>query len=179
MRAVPAVLEFAARRDRGLLKARLVSAFFHGEKRERIFEFGRRFAAGVAARGCRPAALRALAEHRVDETYLVLLSASPDIYVRAVGAALGFSRVVSSEIEFVGERLTGRLATANRRGEEKLRCVQALRAEFPQARFMAYGNAQSDIAHLKSCDEGVFVNGRGGARRSAAAAGLRTQEWQD
>jgi phosphoserine phosphatase len=42
----------------------------------------------------------------------------------------------------------------------------------------AYGNAASDIAHLKLVEHGVLVNGSAAARREAARAQITCTEWR-
>ena len=121
--------------------------------------------------------MQAIAAHRAAGDYLVLLSASPDLYVPAIGAALSFALTICTGVEWRADRLTGALATANRRGAEKARCVAALRAEHPQLPIVAYGNAASDVEHLALADRGVLVNGSPRARRAAARAGLVRVRW--
>ena len=108
---------------------------------------------------------------------LVLLSASPDLYVPRVGAVLNAARVICTQVRFEGDRLDGQLLTANRRGEEKRRVLEQLRGEFPQSRFAAYGNADSDLAHLACSDEPLLVNASAAARREAARLGIKTADW--
>src|SRR2546421_8145211 len=48
---------------------------------------------------------------------LALLSASPDVYVPAIAAALGFAEVLCTGVEWNGDRLVGRLTTPNRSEE--------------------------------------------------------------
>ena len=43
---------------------------------------------------------------------------------------LRFERTVCTGIRWDGERLDGALRTANRRGEEKVRCLERLREEY-------------------------------------------------
>jgi len=66
--------------------------------------------------------------HRRQGHLLVLVSASPEFYVRAVGSELGVDGVVATRLEVDDDgRLTGHYAGRNCRGEEKLeRLVQWL-----------------------------------------------------
>jgi phosphatidylglycerophosphatase C len=108
----------------------------------------------------------------------VLMSASPDLYVPAIGKRLGFALTVCSGVRWDGDVLDGRLEGPNCRDEEKLRRLQALRREFPGARFLAYGNTGADLPHLFAADEGVFVNGHGHALQEARTRGLRIVRWK-
>ncbi len=107
----------------------------------------------------RPLALAVLEAHRAAGDHLVLLSASPDLYVPRIGQMLGFERTLCTELEWQGDRLDGRLKTPNRRGEEKLHCLAWLREQYPGSPVIAYGNSASDLDHLRQADRALLVNG--------------------
>lgn len=177
-RLAPALAAYALSRDRGRLKSKVIRAFMGGDSRDSIDAWAERFARSLAARGMfRPAALAALDGHRAAGDHLVLLSASPDLYVPRIARLLGFERTLCTELLWRGNRLDGGLKTANRRGEEKLRCLAALRVEYPEVRIIAYGNSASDLAHLRRADRALLVNGNAAARRRAAQAGIGTADW--
>ncbi|MBS0613630.1 MAG: HAD-IB family hydrolase [Proteobacteria bacterium] len=165
-------------RDRGLLKSRIIRAVLRGERRQEIEGWAAQFAAQVLAYGMRREALAVLRRHRQQGDLLVLLSASPDLYVPEIGRRLGTDRVICTQIRYEGDRLEGGLVTPNRRGVEKLRCLEALRGEFPAARFSAYGNATSDLAHLAAADSPLLVNANSRARRQAAKLGVAVGDWR-
>jgi phosphoserine phosphatase len=107
-----------------------------------------------------------------------LLSASPDLYVPALGAALGIADVTCTGLAWRAERLSGGLTTPNRRGMEKVRCLEALRQRYPGRAVVAYGNAASDLPHLGLADTGVLVNGDRRARAAAAGLNISTVSWR-
>jgi phosphoserine phosphatase len=53
-----------------------------------------------------------------------------------------------------------------------------LREQHPGVATAAYGNAASDIPHLRLADHGVLVNGTSNARRAAARDGLTCVDWR-
>ena len=176
--ALPAALGFVLGLvGRGGLKAALIRAGFGGLSRSRIAAWAERYVPRVIASGVFGQALAAIEAHRRDGDALVLLSASPDLYVPLLGRQLGFDSTVCTEVTWDGERLVGRLATPNRRGEEKTRCLEKLRALHPGLGVIAYANSRSDLDHLRHCDEGVYVNGSPSLRRSPLAQGLRHVHW--
>ena len=75
------------------------------------------------------------------------------------------------------DRLDGTLVSANRRGEEKARCVRELLAERDDSDTFAYGNSASDLPHLKLVRHGRLVNGSLTARRAAAECGVACVDW--
>jgi phosphatidylglycerophosphatase C len=178
LRSLPAIVAgFLVDRDHGRIKSRLIRAVLGGLDRDEVARLTRAFLDARLARLTRPAALAALARHRARGDWLVLLSASTDLYVRELGARLGFDEVICTEVRWQDGRLDGALATPNRRGSEKTRCLEALRARHPGARVAAYGNAGSDLEHLARADAPLLVNAAGRVRRQAGALGIPTADW--
>lgn len=177
---VPAIVAgFIADRDHGRIKSRVIRAVLGGLRRDQVAALTARFLDARLARLTRPQALAAVARHRAAGDWLVLLSASTDLYVRDIGARLGFDEVICTELTWRDGRLEGELATANRRGAEKSRCVAALRARHPGARLAAYANARSDLAHLALADAPLLVNGSRAARQQAQAVGIPSADWTE
>jgi phosphatidylglycerophosphatase C len=176
---VPALIVFAfGGRDRGCLKSRAIRAVLGGVSRAEVQAFAERFVAALEPRGrFRPGGLATLEAHRAAGDRLILLSASPDLYVPLIGRLLGFERSICTEVRWSDGHLDGALATENRRGEEKVRCLERLRAEFPGAAVTAYGNSGSDLPHLARADRGVLVNAAAAARKQAAVSGIATDDW--
>lgn len=179
-RAVPALLRFAfGGRDRGRLKSDLLRAYLRGAGRAEVEDWSAAFAAGLGDADLCPGALAAIARHRAAGDRLVLLSASVDLYVLFIGARLGFDETICTGVAWRDGRLDGALTTANRRGAEKLRCIEALRARHAGARIAAYANSASDIAHLAACEEPLLVNGGRRAARQARRRGIPVADWRN
>jgi HAD superfamily hydrolase (TIGR01490 family) len=176
---LPALLGHALGRiDRGQLKSAFIRATLGGCRREDLERWTNAFVTRLLARGVFAQALQAVQAHAGAGDHLFLLSASTDLYVPAIARALGFREAICTGLRWDGERLGGALTTPNRRGEEKARCVAALRARHPGVPSTAYGNAASDIAHLKLVEQGVLVNGSRTARRTATNLGITCVEWR-
>jgi HAD superfamily phosphoserine phosphatase-like hydrolase len=154
-----------------------IAAILGGCTRAEIASWTARFVPQLIESGLIADARATLEQHRRAGDYLVLLSASPDLYVAEIGRALGFAETVCTGIEWVNGHLTGRLATPNRRGAEKARCLAALRTEHPGLPVTAYGNAASDLPHLALAERGVLVNGPAAARRQALRLGVACAHW--
>src|SRR5580698_4293357 len=166
-------------RDRGKLKSRVIRMVLGGASRVDIDSCADAFVRELQPRGrLRPAALAVLEAHRAAGDHLVLLSASPDLYVPAIGVLLGFERSICTEIQWRGDRLDGALLTPNRRGEEKLRCLERLRMQYPGVPIVAYGNSASDLDHMRKADRALLVNGNAAARALAAQYGIPTADWR-
>lgn len=157
--ALPAVARYPLRRDRGAVKGALIHAALGGLTRARLERWCARFVPRVLQRGLYVEALEAIAQHRARGDRLLLMSASTDLYVPRIAAALGFDESVCTRVRWrADERLDGHLATPNCSGEEKRRCLAALITRDAPQRVVAYGNAGSDLPHLRLAQQGFLVN---------------------
>jgi len=176
---VPACVLFLLRRaGHGALKSAFIRMSLGGRRRAELEAWTARFVQRLLVRGMFADALKRLEYHRAHADFLVLLSASTDLYVPQIGRALGFAQSVCTGLEWDGDVLVGRLSTPNRRGEEKVRCVEQLRAQHPRRLFAAYGNSGSDVPHLRMADRPLLVNGRRAARAAAARYGIPRASWR-
>ncbi|MDB6099414.1 MAG: Phosphoserine phosphatase [Gammaproteobacteria bacterium] len=165
-------------RDRGALKSSVIRMIMGGVRRDVIDAWAQAFVEQLEAKQrFRPLALAVVEAHRTAGDHLVLLSASPDLYVPLIGRMLGFERTLCTELEWRGDHLDGRLKTANRRGEEKLVCLTWLRGQYRNLPMIAYGNSASDLDHLRQADRALLVNGDGAARRLAARWNIAVSNW--
>lgn len=177
--SLPAVLGFCTGFvDRGPLKAALMQAALGGCTRTLINAWTASYVTELLARGVFADALTAIARHHHNADVLVLMSASPDLYVPEIGQRLGFTETICTGVRWHGERLDGALTTANRRGAEKARCFAALRRRYPQISTVAYANSASDFDHLKLADEAWLVNASPALRRKAERAHFRCLTWR-
>lgn len=119
------------------------------------------FAAEVVANGMRPDMMEQIQAHRRAGHDLLIVSASPEIYVRPMARRLGIDTVLATRLA-VDEsgRLTGRLEGLNCRGAEK---VSRLRDFLGQDATLAwaYGNSRGDRELLTMARTRVRV-GNGG-----------------
>jgi HAD superfamily phosphoserine phosphatase-like hydrolase len=163
--------------DRGRLKESLMVGLFRPVERTVLDVWTRTFVDALLTLGTRAQGLAQIERHRAQGDRLVLLSASPDLYVNRIGERLGFDETISTGVRWNGDQFDGHLTTPNRRGEEKSRCLEDLRRRHAGLRVVAYGNSASDFAHLTQADEGWLVSDSSGLIRHAAQLGLRTCSW--
>ena len=173
-----ALMRYVFKPDRGQLKSRVIRAVMGGDALSSIDSWADSFVGAMhAQRRFRPQALDCLRAHQAAGDHVVLLSASPDLYVPRVGVLLNAEKTLCTELTRSNGRLTGALQTQNRRGTEKSRCLAWLREKYPGLSVVAYGNSESDLPHLAQADRALLVNGGAAARRSAAALGIPVAEW--
>ena len=168
----------AGTRDRGELKSQVIRMVMGGAPRAAVDACADAFVNSLQPRHrLRPTALAVLEAHRIAGDHLVLLSASPDLYVPRIGVALGFELTLCTEIQWRGDRLVGTLKTPNRHGAEKSRCLDWLRVHYPNTPVIAYGNSTSDLDHMRQAERALLVNGSTAARTAAARWGIATATW--
>ena len=110
------------------------------------------FADVVVGRGLRAAVLERVQWHATSGHELVIVTASPELYVRPVGERLGFDAVLGTRLETDGAgRLTGRLVGRNCRDNEK--------ATTGDVTVHAYGDSSGDRQLLAFADYGYRVCG--------------------
>ncbi|MDB6088585.1 MAG: family hydrolase [Gammaproteobacteria bacterium] len=178
VRVLPTLMRYLVRlADEGQLKAAFIQATLGGSTRSDIEAWTASFVPRLRGRGLFAAALEQIARHRARGDHLVLMSASTDLYVPAIGRELGFAEVICTGVRWDGEHLNGELTTPNRRGAEKVRCFTALRERHHDLAAVAYGNAASDLPHLRLAERGILVNGSRSARRAAARNGITCVDW--
>ena len=92
----------------------------------------------------------------------VLVSASPDIYLRRVAEQLGFDALICTEMALQGDRLTGLMRTPNCHGEQKVLRLKAWLAErFDMASIAgmtlyAYGDTSGDKPMLRMAEHAWY-----------------------
>jgi phosphatidylglycerophosphatase C len=160
-------------RDHGQVKSDFIRSTLRGQPRAKIEAWTAEFVPAVIKNGVFADALSRIEQHRKEGARLVLMSASTDLYVPAFGAALGFDEVICTGVRWDGDRLDGHLTTPNRRGKEKTRCFEQIRKGFTTA---AYGNAGSDLDHMRLADQPLLVNASTSAKRAAERIGVAIAE---
>jgi phosphatidylglycerophosphatase C len=120
----------------------------------------------MRARGLFPQALAAIAEHRARGDRLLLMSASVDLYVPRIANALGFDEVACTTLLWQPtQRLDGRLASGNCRGEQKrVRLAALIERDRPRCVY-AYGNSRADLPHLALAQHAYLINAPSGLSR--------------
>jgi phosphatidylglycerophosphatase C len=171
---IPTLLAFGVgAADHGAVKSAFIRSTLGGVTRSELAAWSEQFVPWVVDHGSSAGALQMIRSHRDAGDLLVLMSASTDLYVPQVGQALGFSEVICTGVAFdAAGRLQGTLTTPNRRGAEKVRCFESLQQRHPGVQSVAYGNAGSDLPHLKLADVPRLVNASARTRRQAAALGI-------
>lgn len=164
--------------DRGGLKGAVLHRLFGGLSRKAVDDWAARYASLVVPHRLFAEGLAALRNHLAQHDHVVLLSASPDLYVPRIGAALGVSETICTTVRWNGDHLDGRLAGPNRRDQEKLRVLEELKQRLPGLSVIAYGNSGADLPHLYRCEDAVYVNAPPALARELSSRGLTCLNWR-
>ncbi len=164
--------------SRGGLKGSVMHLLFGGLPREAVDAWAALYASLVVPERLFAEALAALRNHLAAGDHVVLLSASPDLYVPHIGAMLGVRETLCSEVRWNGQRLDGRLGGPNRRDQEKLRVLEQLRQRHPGLSVIAYGNSSADLPHMFRCEQAVYVNPSASVARELTQRGFTCVHWR-
>jgi phosphatidylglycerophosphatase C len=162
-------------------KERLFEQVLAGVAADRAAAVGDEFAEEHLRRRGRRDARARLDWHRARGDRIVLVSASPDLYVEPAGRLLGADATIATRLEVVDDVLTGRYDGANCRGEEKVRRFRQWTTSLDQSpgRVWAYGNSRGDLRLLAAADVGVNLGRLGGLGRLRAYPSLGRVTWGD
>jgi len=149
VRLLPHILAFALNRDRGRLKAAATACFLGGEPVTDLEAEADAFAMEKAQSLLRPDAVQAWRNWRAQGALIVIVTASPEILVHPFARGLGADMLIGTLLQLDEQgRITGRLASPNCRGPEK---VARLREVFGEDVTLAaaYGDTSGDREMLR------------------------------
>jgi phosphatidylglycerophosphatase C len=158
--------EPAARRDAA--KAAIIKAALRGRVARDVDAAGAAYARTIVQQSLRAEGRARLEWHRAHGHRLVIVSASLEPYLGAVAELLDVDTCLCTQLEVDDDGvLTGAMAGANCRGDEKARRVRAA-IEPGEYEVWAYGDTHGDRALLALADHPVWV-GNGLRRRVRGA----------
>ena len=131
--------------DRDSAKAAVIASFLTDRSLRAIRSQAESFVQLVLPRLVNRKAIERFRWHRLRGDRCVLVSASPEVYLRPWAMSVGFDDVIGTVLEVGSEGLlTGRLQGKNCRGEEKVRRLELLIGPLEQYIIYAYGDSSSD-----------------------------------
>jgi len=155
-------------------KQALFTSVLSGRAVDDVAAVSAAFAAAHVRHSIRPEVVARLAEHLDRGHVVVVVSASPSLYVARIAEDLGAHGAAATDLEVADDgTLTGRYRGSNCRGDEKLRKVTELLGTLGvsgagRARpLYAYGNSRGDLRLLEAADHPVDVSRLGRLGRLA------------
>jgi phosphatidylglycerophosphatase C len=153
---LPWIIGYAVKQVRNTqLKERFLTYYFKGTPVERFNEMGRRYAAERIPAILRDKALERIEWHRSLNHRLVLVSASIDSWL------IGWCEqqkmeLISTKVESIDGKLTGRLDGTNCHGQEKIRRIRAVIDLKQYNKIYAYGDSSGDKPMLALAQEAFY-----------------------
>ncbi|HVW33779.1 MAG TPA: HAD-IB family hydrolase [Acidimicrobiia bacterium] len=142
---------------RDTAKAAVLGRVLAGVELAPLAEAAEAYADHVVAHGLRADVADRVRWHRTEGHELVLVSASPELYVAPIGRRLGFDDVLATRLEVDATgRLTGRLLGNNCRGPEKVARLRQWRGD-ALALAYAYGDSSGDREMLALAATGTLL----------------------
>jgi phosphatidylglycerophosphatase C len=146
--------------ERDMAKAAVLRRLLAGHDVEDLRAAADVFADVVIKRGLRPSVLERVQSHASEGHELVIVTASPELYVAPIGERLGFDAVLGTRLETDGNgRLTGRLQGRNCRGAEKVERLRAWLGSDGDVTVYAYGDSSGDRQLWEFADHPYRVRG--------------------
>ena len=165
----------------GVLKAAVLRTLLGGtsveEARQQADQFNHQF----LFKRLHPLGAARIQWHREQNHRIILLSASPEIYLTGFACMIGADTLICTRVVSRDGSLTGELAGENCKGEEKLKRLSSeptLRdADWDQS--YGYGNAAEDIHFLRVIGKPTAVNPDRKLRQMALAHGWKIENWRE
>ncbi len=102
--------------------------------------------------------VRELIDVKRKEGYkVIIVTASPDVYVKQVCEYLGYDGFISTQTQENGRYLSGVFEGRVCNFDEKTQRIKAFMGEEEFGHTISYGNSSGDFAMLRFCDESYFV----------------------
>ncbi|GAB3629006.1 HAD family hydrolase [Pandoraea terrae] len=155
---------------RGPAKARLLRATVGGWPRAALVEAAQRFVAEGLPALVRPEMLARIDRHRALGHRLVLVSASPSLYLEIWARSAGFDAVLATELAYADNdsglngsdvrHFNGRLASPNCWGPEKVRRLRAWWGAHAPEVLYVYGDSRGD-REMAALTPYAWIRGQG------------------
>jgi HAD superfamily hydrolase (TIGR01490 family) len=134
-------------------KEALLATFFQGCAQEALQSLGESFLPRLVDRYIRPAALRCLQDHLDKGARVLIVSASPEEWVRPWALSVG-AECIATRLQYREGRFTGFFQGKNCVGIEKARRIKEVVGEINDYYSYAYGDSKGDLPMLALADEG-------------------------
>lgn len=155
---IPNIALFLLRQiSRQQLKEKAIALFFGGMRHADLQREGEEFAREIIPKLLKKRALEQMTWHQKEGHRVILISASPEIYLNPWAQQMGITHVCSSKLEVNGGgRITGLIVGLNCRGPEKVRRLKELLGEEKTYELYAYGDSPGDRELLDFADHSFY-----------------------
>jgi phosphatidylglycerophosphatase C len=164
LRALPWIVAMKAGLiSRGDAKAKFAWFALGPAGADSLDAIARRFVESDLPRIVRPEMLERVRAHRARGHEVVLVSASPSLYLEKWAAAAGFDAVLATRLAFERGVFTGRLDGENCWGPQKVVRLRAWWGDRPPGQLFAYGDSRGD-REMAALANQAWIRGHGEMR---------------
>jgi phosphatidylglycerophosphatase C len=138
--------------SRDKFKERIIESFFINEPVEDLKGGGLNYSKKILAL-VRPAAKKRIAWHKERGHYLVMVSASLDLYLKPIAKELGFDELLCTRLSHNEITFDGKLNGQNCRCQEKVDRLRGSLGELSNFTIYGYGDSAGDKELLAASDK--------------------------
>jgi HAD superfamily hydrolase (TIGR01490 family) len=144
--------------DRSYIKEAFLSAFLKGVKQSQIEQFVASFWDKFLPKNKNDAVVERLYWHHENDHNVYIVTASLDLYTNYLRKIWPVDGVISTNAEWNGDTLTGKLKSNNCKGSEKTeRIKKELNINLKNITYYAYTDNKSDLPLLRHATYPIFV----------------------
>ncbi len=138
------------------VKEIVLTHFFAGWSEDQLRVAAEKFASDELPQLVKPAALERLRWHQQQRHHTILISASPELYLRPWARSVGIDEVSCTRLATEQGVITGRILGKNCRGPEKVERLLALLGDRSRYCICAYGDSDGDKELLALADHAYY-----------------------
>jgi phosphatidylglycerophosphatase C len=139
------LLQAAGLMSNSRAKERFLKFFLGGKTPESLESVSRDFVAKRLPKLMNPVALEKVGWHRAEGHTLLLLSASPELYLQFWTAANGFEKLLGTRLQLQADVISGRIQGDNCHGKAKVTRLREELGDLSQYELYSYGDSRSDL----------------------------------
>ncbi len=143
------------KKDGEIAKRKVLAFLFRGKTKDELDQLGVSFAAEVIPEILLPRAIKEIKNHKSKGDRVIVISASLESWLRPWAESMDLE-LICTQMEFSQEKFTGRFATPNCNGEEKVNRIKAYLNVDEFSPVFAYGNSSGDKPMLALADHGFY-----------------------
>jgi HAD superfamily hydrolase (TIGR01490 family) len=143
------------KKDGEIAKRKVLSFLFKGKTKSELEKMGKSFADEVIPSILLPSAIEEIEAHKKRRDRVVVISASLENWLKPWTDSMKLE-LICTEMEYQDGKFTGRFATANCNGQEKVNRINSYLDLKQYKPVFAYGNSSGDKPMLDMADHGFY-----------------------
>lgn len=152
----PLILYYVfVKKDGEIAKMKVLAFLYKGKSNEELSKLGKDFSEQIISQILLPKALDEIQRFKERGDRIIVISASLDIWLKPWTDKLGLE-LLCTRMEFVDGKFTGKFATPNCNGEEKVKRINAHLDLKTYTPVNAYGNSSGDKPMLALADHAFY-----------------------